>query len=288
MCQKFDIITVNGGAIAPQIKLKIEGAIAPLGLTNMTTANITFKASQLSNVMIDARKNMRKGALQFAFSVMATTFAKGEKLDSLEAAQLEGWQGEQAPRRKPSANHTPSADEKRIAERAKRHLATSQVMAEALAHIPDSFRDSVLNLYTVTAPSKFNTECETILKNIKFFEGFDIENASALNEWISSHIPSQNGDDDAEQEQAPEAGKQTGKSDPLDQSKKAAVELAKDTIALMIARNPDLVGAFSKAEKADDKTTAISIIAEAFSDKVEKLQKEIETLSKIKTPAKAA
>ncbi|WP_304634083.1 hypothetical protein [Pseudoalteromonas sp.] len=255
----------------------------------MTTANTTFKASQLSNVMIDARKNMRKGALQFAFSVMATTFAKGEKLTSLEAAQLEGWDGEQAPRRKPSANHTPSADEKRIAERAKRHLATSQVMAEALAHIPDSFRDSVLNLYTVTAPSKFNTECETILKNIKFFEGFDIENASSLNEWISSHIPSQNGDD-AEQEQTLEASKETSKAkgDPLEQSRKAAVELAKDTIALMIARNPDLVNAFSKAEKADDKTTAISIIAEAFSDKVEKLQKEIDTLSKIKTPAKAA
>lgn len=231
-----------------------------------------FKASHLSPVMVAGITNARKSALQIGLSIACSTLVKGDALTSLEMAQLCGWTGDKAPSRK-----TGTAEEKTLAERVKKYMQDSRLVFAAMPNLTDTLKTMFTDLYGQTSAAKFATEADKVINNIKFFEGMIIENKSDLNElWlgfvdVSDETPEQTNID----EESDVSGKGTAKKVAADEtSRRGAIALANDAIALLADDLPFLNALLAVADKQQSEPEKILTIVEGFKVEIDRINDE--------------
>lgn len=252
--------------------------------TKNTTSKNTISLDSFVAVMQAGANNSRVGAMQTVFGLAsALIHNNGEAFTPAEIARLNGWTAEKAPSRKSEVK-----TERQLAERFKKQSGLSKVIAECLTSIPANYSKPIAELTMVLdKPDKFALACESLIDSIAFFDDEEISTQKQLIEWFDGFKPEDKAGDKKVTELPPEDEKKAPSKKPTETSEKAAAEMAKDAIALLIAENPSLTADFAEAEKKGTLQEAIAVIGQAFNNQLKAAKAEIETLSKIKAPSKA-
>lgn len=256
--------------------------------TKNTTTKNTISLDSFVAVMQAGANNSRVGAMQTVFGLAsALIHNKGKAFTPAEIARLNGWTADKAPSRKAE-----DKAERQLAERFKKQSGLSKVIAECLTSIPADYSKPIADLTTVLdKPDLFAAACESLIDTIAFFDDEEISTQKQLIEWFEGFKPEDKAEDKAEDktvtELPPEDEKKAPSKKPTETSEKAAAEMAKDAIALLIAENPSLTADFAEAEKKGTLQEAIAVIGQAFNNQLKAAKAEIATLNKIKAPSKA-